>query len=213
MMVSSEYVSSGIDRGAEWMLAFRAGDETKFALLLQEYRAPVVAYLIRMLHDRAVAEELAQDVFLRVYRSRHYEPEASFRSWLLRIATNLARNWVRDHRAEFALLRLDHPREGASWRVPSYKGPNIEERLVSGCVLQEVRDAIEELPERHRNAVLMHKYLDMEYWEIANAQNCSVSAVKSMLFRAYENLRRRLAHLDPANNVSVFAKASRAVPR
>lgn len=208
-MMVSECVSSSMDRGAEWMLAFRAGDEQKFALLLGEYRGPVVAYLVRLLHDRAIAEELAQEVFLRVYRSRHYEPDASFRSWLMRIATNLARNWVRDHRAEFTLLRLDHPpAAGASWRVPRSRGPNIEERLVSGCLLQEVRAAIDALPERHRDAVLMHKYLDMEYWEIARAQNCSVSAVKSMLFRAYENLRRRLAHLDPA-----AATAARFRPR
>ena len=180
------------------MLAFRAGDTAKFGLLLDEYRGPVVAYLCRMVHDHAVAEELAQDVFLRVYRSRNYEPTASFRTWLMRIATNLARNWVRDHRAEQGVLRLDDPPAGAAWSVPRAPQPNVEERMVADCRLLDVREAIEALPDRHREAVWMHKFLDMDYWQIAQAQNCSVSAVKSMLFRAYENLRRRLAHLDSA---------------
>jgi RNA polymerase sigma-70 factor (ECF subfamily) len=183
------------------MVAFRAGDTSKFTLLLNEYRGPVVAYLCRMVHDHAVAEELAQDVFLRVYRARNYEPAASFRSWILRIATNLARNWIRDHQAEFAVLRLDDSPSRARWRVPSSPVPNQEERLVAECRLSEVRAAIDALPERHRAAVLMHKYLEMDYWEIARAQNCSVSAVKSMLFRAYETLRKRLAHLNPAKSV------------
>ena len=190
-------VPSGVDRGAAWMLAFRAGDMEKFALLLDEYRGPVVAYLFRLVRDHGVAEELAQDVFLRVYRANNYEPSASFRSWLIRIATNLARNWVRDHGADYGVLRLDDHAQRTHWRVPRSPVPNIEERMVSECRLVEVREAIDALPERHRAAVLMHKYLDMDYWEIARAQNCSVSAVKSMLFRAYENLRKRLAHLDP----------------
>jgi RNA polymerase sigma-70 factor, ECF subfamily len=180
------------------MLAFRAGDTAKFGLLLDEYRGPVVAYLYRLVRDHAVAEELAQDVFLRVYRAHNYEPSASFRSWLIRIATNLARNWIRDHRAEYGAVRLDDPPDRIRWRAPRSPAPNIEERLVSECRLLEVRAAIDALPERHRAAILMHKYLDMDYWEIARTQKCSVSAVKSMLFRAYENLRKRLAHLDPA---------------
>ena len=198
MTATTECVCSGVDRGAAWMLAFRAGDTDKFGLLLDEYRGAVVAYLFRLVRDHAVAEELAQDVFLRVYRAQNYEASASFRSWLIRIATNLARNWVRDHRADFGVLRLDDPPARTHWRGPRSPVPNIEERMLSECRLVEVREAIESLPERHRAAILMHKYLDMDYWEIARAQNCTVSAVKSMLFRAYENLRKRLAHLDPA---------------
>ncbi|HUK15956.1 MAG TPA: RNA polymerase sigma factor [Bryobacteraceae bacterium] len=194
-------VPSSVDRGAAWMLAFRAGDTDKFGLLLEEYRGPVVAYLFRLVRDHGVAEELAQDVFLRVYRAHNYEPSASFRSWLIRIATNLARNWVRDHRADYGVLRLDDQPARTHWRVPRSPVPNIEERMVSECRLLEVRAAIEALPQRHRAAILMHKYLDMDYWEIARVQNCSVSAVKSMLFRAYENLRKRLAHLEPGKKI------------
>ena len=195
MTVPGGYVSAGVDQGAVWMLAFRAGDTAKFALLLNEYRGPVVAYLYRLVRDRAIAEELAQEVFLRVYRAHNYEPSANFRSWLIRISTNLARNWMRDHRADAVVLSLDDPPPHARWATPRSPLPNIEERLVAECRLLEVRKAIDALPERHRAAILMHKYLDMDYWEIARAQNCSVSAVKSMLFRAYENLRRRLAHM------------------
>jgi RNA polymerase sigma-70 factor (ECF subfamily) len=197
MAASAACVSSTVDQGAEWMLAFRAGDTAAFALLLDEYRGPVVAYLYRIVRDHAVAEELGQEVFLRVYRARNYEPAANFRSWLARIATNLARNWLRDHRADLTVLRLDDPPERLRWRTPRSHAPNVEERMLMDCRFLEVRAAVDALPERHRDAVLMHKYLDMDYWEIAQAQGCSVSAVKSMLFRAYENLRKRLAHLDP----------------
>ena len=96
-----------VDPHAAMMLAFQAGDTGSFNLLLEEYRGMIIGYLYRFVRDRAVAEELAQEVFLRVCSVRNYEPTAKFRTWLFRIATNLAINWVRDQRAESAVLRLD----------------------------------------------------------------------------------------------------------
>ena len=92
---------AALERDAELMLRVREGDETSFALLLERHRRPVVHFLYRMVPNQAVSEELAQEVFLRVYRSRaSYEPTAKFTTWLFRIATHLALNWIRDNKKE-----------------------------------------------------------------------------------------------------------------
>jgi len=179
------------------MLAFQAGDKQTFALIVDAYRRPVISHLYRLVRDVAVAEELAQEVFLRIYRSHDYQPTAKFRSWIFRIATNLALNWLRDHRHEAHHQRLDHPPAATRVREPRVRMLNIEEFLVKDSRLAEVRAAIAELPANHRAAVLMHKYQEMDYHEMAAALNCSIPAIKSLLFRAYENLRKRLSHLDP----------------
>jgi RNA polymerase sigma-70 factor, ECF subfamily len=195
-------MSFATDPGVLWMQAYRAGDASKFSLLLAEYQRPVLAHLHRMVRNRDDAEDLAQEVFLRVHRSRHYEPTAKFQSWLFRIATNLARNWVRDHRAEQSLVPLDrgHGRQDGHGWIPTPPSPamSVEERLIRECRMAEVRAVLNELPEHYRAAVLLHKYSEMEYEEIAVRLNCSLPALKSRLFRAYEILRTRLAHLDPA---------------
>jgi RNA polymerase sigma-70 factor (ECF subfamily) len=119
---------------------------------------------------------------------------------LFRIATHLALNWLRDGRHERTHQRLDAPRltekDGElQVREVSDKSPSVEQRMVYETRLQEVRDAIGLLPEKQRAAVLMHKYQEMEYSQIASILDCSESAVKSLLFRAYETLRARLAHM------------------
>ena len=186
-----------IEQDQTWMLAFQAGDRASFARIVDAYRRPVINHIYRLVRDIPVAEELAQEVFLRVYRSHDYQPTAKFRSWIFRIATNLALNWLRDHRHEACHQRLDHPPSQARLREPQACVPNIEEFLLRDVRLAEVRAAIQELPANHRAAVLMHKYQELDYSEMARVMNCSVPAIKSLLFRAYENLRKRLAHLDP----------------
>jgi len=184
-----------IDQQARWMVAFQAGDLASFGLLVEQNRDMVVGYLYRYVGDRAIAEELAQEVFLRVFRSRNYRPTAKFRTWLFRIATNLAINWRRDRRVDSEMVRLDapHATRRHELREPTL---SVEEKMIYRCRLEEVRSAVGELPARYRAAVLMHKYLEMEYQEIAGVLGCSVPALKSLLFRAYEILRERLAHLD-----------------
>jgi len=188
--------TAALDSDAQLMLRVRDGDGASFTLLLEKHRSPVVHFLYRMVQDFAVAEELAQEVFLRVYRSRAtYEPTAKFTTWLFRIATHVALNSLRDGKNERGQERLDVRNETGPALQVSDRKPTVEARMVYDVKLGEVRNAIASLPEKQRAAVLMHKYDEMEYSEIAEVLNCSESAVKSLLFRAYETLRARLAHM------------------
>jgi RNA polymerase sigma-70 factor (ECF subfamily) len=156
----------------------------------------VVHFLYRMVRSQAVAEELGQEVFLRVYRARGaYAPTARFTTWLFRIATHLALNWLRDGKNERGLESLDRRDAGMPAREAADGGPSVEQRMVRESRFEEVRRAVGALPANQRAAVLMHKYEEMEYSQIAKALGCSESAVKSLLFRAYETLRARLAHM------------------
>jgi RNA polymerase sigma-70 factor (ECF subfamily) len=185
-----------LDFDAELMLRVKEGDGSSFALLLDKHRNAVIHFLFRMVQDHPVAEELAQEVFLRVYRSREsYEPSAKFTTWLFRIATHLALNWLRDKKKERGQERLDDKLPDSASLQLADKKPSIEQALVYDTKLDEVRSAIAALPEKQRTAVLMHKYEELEYSQIARVLSCSESAVKSLLFRAYESLRLRLAHM------------------
>src|SRR6266853_1666138 len=140
-----ELDAQALELDTRLMLGVKQGEPLCMDLLLQRHRGPVIQFLYRMVRNRAIAEELAQNVFLRVYRSRTtYEPTAKFTSWLFRIATHVALNWLRD---------------------------------------------------RQRAAVIMHKYEELEYTQIAHALSCSPQTVKSLLFRAYNSLRVSLAHM------------------
>jgi len=182
------------------MLGVKQGDEASFELLLQRYRRPLCHFLNRMVRDAAHAEDLAQEVFLRVYRARReYEPSAKFTTWLFRIATNLALNSLRDGRHRQAEVSLDAPAEGQDGSEMTLDVPDgapvVEQQLVERDRVAVVRRAIFALPEKQRAAVLLHKYQELDYDEIARILGCSVSALKSLLFRAYETLRVELAPL------------------
>jgi RNA polymerase sigma-70 factor, ECF subfamily len=185
------------DPDADLMLRVRDGDEESFRVLLDKHRNALVHFLYRMVQEQPVSEELAQEVFLRIYRSRaSYQPTARFTTWMFRIASHLALNWLRDEKHERSQERLDDDRAGG---MPVREFPDqrlsVEQRLLDRVRLQEVRDAIAALPERQRAAVLMHKYQEMEYSQIASVLEISEVAVKSLLFRAYETLRARLAYM------------------
>lgn len=177
----------------ELMLRVKAGDDAAFDLLIERFRRPLIGFMYRMAHNQPVAEELAQEVFLRVYRSRQtYAAEAKFSTWLYRIATNLGLNHVRDTRAERsqASVSLDEPDE-ESGRTLDVADPHraADEEMIREERLLAIRQRVEALPEKQRMAVLMHKYQEMDYREIARVLKMSESATKSLLFRAYETLR------------------------
>ncbi len=181
---------------ADIMLRVKAGDDSAFDYLVQKYRRPMINFMYRMAHNTGTAEDLAQEVFLRVYRSRaNYEPSAKFTTWLYRIATNLGVNHARDTRHERPenTVNLDEPdAETGQTRDLADETPNVEEEILRRERLNAIKQKVEALPERQKMAVLMHKYQQMDYRQIAEVLKLSESATKSLLFRAYETLRTQL---------------------
>jgi len=183
----------------ELMLRVKEGDCVSFALLLDRHRSSVERFLYGKVRNRALAEELAQEVFLRVYRARGgYQPTARFRAWLFQIAAHLGSNSRRDRRREVLHEPLDlQSAQGPALQVQDWR-PTIEQEMIGDVRRAEVRRAVAALPAKQRAVVLMHKFAGMEYREIAEAFQCSESAVKSMMFRAHEALRGMLEHLKAA---------------
>jgi RNA polymerase sigma-70 factor (ECF subfamily) len=178
------------------MLELKAGNMAGFDFLMQKYRKPIINFMYRMTRNQAVAEELAQEVFLRVYRSREtYRAEARFSTWLYRIATNLGVNRARDTRHERAAstVYLDETdlETGTSPDVADTT-PGAEARLLRDERMAAIREQVMALPERQRMGVLMHKYEGMDYKQIGDVLKLSESATKSLLFRAYQSLREKL---------------------
>jgi RNA polymerase sigma-70 factor (ECF subfamily) len=191
-------VREGLDpkSDAAIMLRVAEGDETSFTYLAQKYHRPMIHFLFRMVGNQAIAEELAQEVFLRVYRARgSYRAEARFTTWLYRIATNLAVNYARDTKNERTAqtVYLDQPDEetGMSPDLADDE-PSAEARLLRDERMAAIRLHVMALPERQRMAVLMHKYQGMDYRQIGEVLKLSESATKSLLFRAYQTLREKL---------------------
>ena len=181
---------------AQIMLRVKAGDDSAFEYLVQKYRRPMLSFMYRMAHNSAVAEDLAQEVFLRVYRSREkYEASAKFTTWLYRIASNLAVNHARDtrHQRPENTVSLDQPDQesGLTIDLPD-NSLSAEEAIVRRERLAAIRQRVEALPERQKMALIMHKYQQMDYRQIAEVLKLSESAIKSLLFRAYETLRVQL---------------------
>jgi len=181
---------------AEIMLRAGAGDDTCFDYLAAKYRRPIISFMYRMVHNQAIAEELSQEVFLRVYRARQsYRAEARFTTWLYRIASNMAINHARDTKFERASssVYLDQADEetGTTPDVADLR-PLIEHDMVRDERMSHIRKQVLALPERQRMAVVMHKYQDMDYKQIGAVLKLSESATKSLLFRAYQTLREKL---------------------
>ena len=188
------------DPDVRLMLRVKEGDETAFTQLVSLYQDRLLGVLYHLLQDQEAAEDLAQEVFLRIYRARRgYEPTARFSTWLFRIANNLASNLRRDEgrRKEVNLPASDS----------GPLGPRPEERLIAEkSALMPTRQldktetrgvvqaALSALNERQRIAVLLHKFEEMSYADIGATLDMSPAAVKSLLSRARENLR---AELEP----------------
>lgn len=197
------------DPGQAWMLAYQRGEEAAFTALVHHYGARVVAFFRRGGADPSAAEDLAQEAFLRVARARdRYEPTAKFSTWLHRIVFRIALNdatrnrWRRsigigggrgeigegaaaaDGAARRALPELTAAAELAPSR-----------QLAQAELREQVRTAVAALPEPQRTALLLHRFEERSCEEIAEALALSIPAVKSLLFRARDNLRKQLAPL------------------
>lgn len=180
------------------MLRAKEGDDAAFSKLVTTYQDRLINIFYHLVGTQEAAEDLAQDVFLRIYRARHgYVPTARFSTWLFRIANNLASNRRRDagRRKEVTLAGSEsgplgvHPQE----QLATEKSALMPTRQLDKRELQRVvQQALESLNDRQRVALLFHKFEEMSYQDIAEAMEISPPAVKSLLSRARESLRQAL---------------------
>ena len=180
------------------MLEVRGGSATAFEELVVRYQARLVRVLEHLVGRRELAEDLAQEVFLRVYRSRQqYVVGAKFATWLFTIANNVASNALRDRsrRPEVTLAGSESGPLGVRPmdRLVQASSSGMPTRQIDKAELRQVvRMALESLSQRQRLAVLLNKFEGMSYADIANAMELSPQAIKSLLSRARENLRQML---------------------
>jgi RNA polymerase sigma-70 factor (ECF subfamily) len=173
------------------MLRLKSGADEEMNTLVARHERKLVQFLARMVSDNAVAQELAQEVFLRVYLARHtYEPAAEFTTWLYCIAANHARKWIKRQRRLHQDIHALSPKALHRWTA-EYT-PTPEKLLLEQERHSRADRIINSLPERQKAAVILHKYEGCEYREIARRLDCSVSAVKSILFRTHSTLRGSL---------------------
>ena len=136
-------MTPAIEMDSDLMLRVKGGDIRCFENLLERHRTPLVHFLYRMVHNHAVAEELAQEVFLRVYCSReNYKPSAKFTTWLYRIATNLALNWLRDKKHERMQESLDAVTLLGLRRQMADRTPSVHQNMLKREYMEEIKQAI-----------------------------------------------------------------------
>jgi len=191
-----------MDADVDLMLKFQAGDVSAFEQLMRKHQKPVINTIYRFIGNRAEAEELAQEVFLKVYNSaQKYKPKAKFSTWLYKIVTNLCLNDLRRKRLE--ILSLDDLAEEIPPTPPLSKrgkrGDFIDARQIPPDIALErkelvlrVKKSVESLPEKQRMALILREYDGLSYKEIAEVMGCSVASVQSRLQRAKATLKEKL---------------------
>jgi RNA polymerase sigma-70 factor (ECF subfamily) len=185
-----------MDQDAALMLRVKGGDREAFTTLVDKYKQPVMNLVYYMVQDPDEAEDLAQQVFLQVYRSAHrYQITARFSTWLFTIARNLSLNELRRRRRRpTEPLEQPYPeREDSPPRqLPDPRSFSPPEALLQEELRQKIEKALADLPEKQRTAILLCRQEDVSYEEIARILGCSLSATKSLIHRGRETLKRRL---------------------
>jgi RNA polymerase sigma-70 factor (ECF subfamily) len=189
-------MSAEIDPDAALMLRVTQGDTGAFALLVDQYKQPVINFAHRMLRDTAEAEDVAQMVFVQVFKSAHrYHVASKFSTWLFTIARNLCLNEIR-RRARHPLESMDatHPaQEGQPARqFEDMKTASPPESLLHGELEEKIEEALARLPENQRIGILLWQQGELSYEAIARVLGCSVSATKSTIHRGRETLKQQL---------------------
>lgn len=179
------------DPDVQRMLRIREGDAVAFEEMVSRYAPILVNFMRRFVGTDSIAEDLAQEVFMKVHRAAPgYEPTARFKTWILTIATNLCLNEKRRASRRPAIsLDDDGVREDSAGERVQDRGPAPEAQMDTMELQSKVRSAIAALPENQRAVVIMARYEDMSYAEIAEATGTSIMAVKSLLNRAKTKLK------------------------
>lgn len=184
------------DPDAELMLRVKRGDREAFEALLDRWRQPVLNFIGRQLQDDDEAEDLAQHVFVQVWKTAaRYRPTARFPTWLFTIARNLSLNELR-RRGRHAAVPLDEPLDAGEAELPRQHVDARTAAADDAAQLRELERKIEEalaaLPEPQRTAILLFRDTEMSYEDIARVLRLSVSATKSVIHRGRETLKARL---------------------
>jgi RNA polymerase sigma-70 factor (ECF subfamily) len=184
------------DADAALMLRVKQGDREAFAALVDKYKQPVMNLAYRTVFDLAEAEDLAQQVFLQIFKSAHrYEVSAKFSTWLFTIARNLCLNEIR--------RRSRHPAESLDETLPDQEDQPLRQiedaraflppdALLQEELEQKIEEALADLPEKQRTAILLCRQEELSYEEIAQVLGCTVSATKSLIHRGRETLKQKL---------------------
>ncbi len=178
------------------MLKCGKGDMSAFELLVRRYQKPLINYIHRSINDYHCAEDLSQETFLRVFKSAdRYKPTASFKTWLYTIATNLCRNEIRNRSRRKTYYLEDFVEEGED----VYHTEIMHDTRYMPDVLLEkkelrqmIRKALAQLPENQRVALTLVTYQDLRYEEVSEILGCSVGAVKALIHRARQKMRKML---------------------
>ena len=189
-------MSAELDPDAALMLRVKEGDASAFTELVDKYKQPVMNLVYRMLHDATEAEDLAQNVFVQVYRSAsRYRVSSKFSTWLFTIARNLCLNEIRRRgRHPADSIHAPHPeQEDQPWQQFEDKQTfSAPDNLLQGELAEKIEAALAQLPENQRSAILLCRHEEMSYEEIARVLGCSLSATKSLIHRGRETLKERL---------------------
>ncbi len=185
-----------LDPDAALMLRVKQGDTAAFAELVDKYKQPVMNFAYRMIRDPTEAEDLAQSVFVQVYKSSHrYKISAKFSTWLFTIARNLCLNEIR-RRSRHPAESLDTPHPAQTdqplHQLEDRKTFSPPDKLLHAELEEKVEQAIAELPENQRTALLLCRQNELSYEEIAEVLGCSLSATKSLIHRGRETLKQKL---------------------
>lgn len=189
-------MSTEQDPDAALMLRVKQGDIGAFEQLVDKYKQPVMNVVFRMLRDATEAEDVAQNVFVQVYKSAgRYEVSSKFSTWLFTIARNLSLNELR-RRSRHPADSMDagHPdQEDQPWQqYEDKKTFSPPDKLLHGELEGKIEEALAELPENQRTAILLCRQDELSYEDIAKVLHCSLSATKSLIHRGRETLKQKL---------------------
>jgi RNA polymerase sigma-70 factor, ECF subfamily len=189
-------MSTDQDPDAALMLRVKQGDMAAFEDLVEKYKQPVINLIYRTLPDATEAEDLAQNVFVQVYKAAdRYRVSARFSTWLYTIARNLCLNEIR-RRSRHPADSLDRPQGEREEDPPrQYEDKRIfspPDQVLLGELEEKIAEALAELPENQRTAILLFREDEMSYEEIAKVLDCSLSATKSLIHRGRETLKQKL---------------------
>ena len=185
------------------MLEFQKGNKPAFETLMHKFYPRVLNFIYRFVGSREVAEDLTQEVFIRVYKTAaSYRPQAKFQTWLFTIAKNLSLNELRRRKWKMFSIdaTLDLPHGEIKRQLEDSAAINSKNEMERQELVEQVKAAINELPENQRLAVILRRYEDFSYEEIAATMGTSVKAVKSLLNRAKSQLYSKLLNVIKLDN-------------